>query len=78
MSDMTLNITQQVLRTITLGIATAAKADLGVLAGFLQESSKNEHLHPQAKLMLDDLASGMQKMASAFESNGAPQGTTGS
>lgn len=77
MSDMDLNITQQVLRTLTIGIATAAKADLGVLAEFLQASSKNEHLHPQARLMLDDLANGTQKMASAFANNGAPQGTAG-
>lgn len=74
MSDnMTLNITQQVLRTVTLCVATAAKADLGVLAQLLEESTKNPRLHPQAEQMLADLASGIQLMANAFESNGAPK-----
>lgn len=72
-NDMTLNITQQVLRSVTLCVATAAKADLGVLAQLLEESTKNPKLHPQAEQMLADLASGIQLMANAFANNGAPR-----
>lgn len=72
MSDTTLNITQQVLRTLTLAIATSARADLSVLAQALEEGTKNAALHPQAHAMLADLANGIGRMANAFENNGAP------
>lgn len=72
MSDMTLNITQQVLRTVTVAVATAAKADLRVLSCVLAESTHNAALHPQAKAMLEDLAAGIGQLANAFENNGAP------
>lgn len=68
----TINAVQQVLRTLTLTMATAARVDLAVLSQLLASSTQNPELVPEARAMLNDLAAGTAKIAGAFENNGRP------
>lgn len=63
----TLNVLQQVLRTLTLSVATAAKADLHVLAKMLMASTANAQLATEAALMLKDLAEGLGNIAAEVQ-----------
>lgn len=63
----TLNVLQQALRALTLSVATAAKADLHVVAKMLQASAANDQLAPDARLMLMDLAKGMAELAATLQ-----------
>lgn len=63
----TLNVLQQALRALTLSVATAAKADLHVVAKLLQASAANDQMPPDARLMLMDLAKGMAELAATLQ-----------
>jgi len=63
----TLNVLQQALRTLTLSLAAATKADLHVLSQMLKASSSNDQLEPEARLMLTDLAEGMGMLATQLQ-----------
>jgi hypothetical protein len=66
----TINVIQQVLRTLTIALAGSAKADLHALAELLQSGSANAQLAPEAVLMLEDLAMGVGKIAGHMQPEG--------
>lgn len=68
----TLNAVQQVLRTLTISMATAARVDLAELSQLLASSAENRDLMPESRAMLTDLAAGTSRMANAFEGKGKP------
>lgn len=68
----TINAVQQVLRTLTLTMATAARVDLAELSQLLASSAENRDLMPESRAMLTDLAAGTSRMANAFEGKGKP------
>lgn len=63
----TLSVLQQVLRTLTLSLATASKADLHTLASLLTSGAANPQLAPEATLMLKDLGDGMGAIAEQLQ-----------
>lgn len=68
----TINAVQQVLRTLTISMATAARVDLQDLADLLDSSSGNPDLMPEARAMIRDLAAGTARIASGFSAGGKP------
>jgi hypothetical protein len=61
----TLNVTQQVLRGITVSLAAACKADLGDLGAALEAFASSHALEPEARQMLLDLAVGATALYAA-------------
>lgn len=49
---------QEVFRGIVVSIAGASNADMGKLAGLLNDFADTPNLSPEAKMMLRDLAKG--------------------
>lgn len=66
----TLNAMQQTLRTLTMAMAGACKADLHVLSELLTLAAANKDLMPEAQAMIADLGSGMAAMANGLTPNG--------
>lgn len=66
----TLNAVQQTLRTLTLAMATACKADLHVLSDLLTLAAGNKDLMPEAQAMIADLGAGMSAMANGVTPKG--------
>ena len=60
-----LNITQQVLRNLTIALAAVNASDLGKLGMSLEAAAANQTLDPMAQQMLADLAAGVTGLHAA-------------
>lgn len=66
----TLNAVQQTLRTLTMAMAAATKADLHVLGDVLTSGAGNVDLMPEAQNMIADLGAGVSAMAKGLQPRG--------
>lgn len=66
----TLNAVQQTLRTLTMALAAATKADLHVLGDLLTSGAENGDLLPDAQNMIADLGTGVSAMANRLQPDG--------
>ena len=60
-----LNVMQQVLRLYTISLIGSATVDISKLAALLQSSAAAPNLEPQARAILNDLATGLDVMTRA-------------
>lgn len=67
-SEDTLDVVQQVLRGLTVSLALSAKVDLQQCAASLNSFAEDDNLDPMAKVMLNDLARGLELIGQAMAS----------
>lgn len=60
-----LNVMQQVLRHVLISVAASDPSKTEVIATMLSAAATNSRIEPQSRVMLLDLAEGMNVIASA-------------
>lgn len=62
-SEDTLDIVQQVLRGMLVSLAVSQRADMQLCSSSLKAFAEDGNLDPMAKVMLNDLARGMDLLS---------------